>query len=94
MPASALTNRLSNRNSRNTLARDAPSDMRRAISRRRPLKRASKRLATLLHAISSTRLTAANRVVNAGRRLPVTSSGISLIDEVAVRSTLLGYAAA
>ena len=40
--------------------------MRKAISRRRPLKRASNRFATLLHAISSTRLTAANRVAKAG----------------------------
>src|SRR5256886_3333441 len=45
------------------------------FSRRRPLKRTSKRLATLLHAISKTNATAARRVANAGRKFPVTSSG-------------------
>lgn len=74
-PAKMLTSMLSKTKSRSTLARDAPRAMRNAISRRRPLKRTSKRLATLLQAIRSTKLTAASKVANAGRRSPLTSSG-------------------
>src|SRR5207245_6286842 len=74
-PATRLTSRLSKRNKRNTFVREAPSAIRSAISRERPLKRTSKRFATLLHAINRTQATAASKVANAGRKFPVTSSG-------------------
>ena len=45
---------------------EAPSDMRMAISRRRAVARVSIRLAILPHAISSTKITAPNSIVNAG----------------------------
>ena len=90
-PARMLTSKLSKMKSRNTPARDAPSAMRSAISRRRPLKRTSKRFATLLHAISRTNATAANKVANAGRRFPVTSSGSVLRVMVEELSILPGF---
>src|SRR5260370_35132585 len=62
-PAIALMSRLSKTNNRTMLVRDAPIDIRNAISRRRPLKRTSKRLATLLHAMSKTKLTQPKRVM-------------------------------
>src|SRR5438067_8117113 len=43
--------------------------IRNAISRRRPLKRTSNKLATLLHAMSNTKLTAAKRVAKPARKL-------------------------
>ena len=61
-PAITLTSKLSKTKSASTLVREAPMAMRNAISRRRPLKRTSNRLATLLHAISKTKLTAAKSV--------------------------------
>src|SRR6266853_1307503 len=61
-PAITLTNRLSKTKSRTTLAREAPIAMRNAISRRRPLKRTSRRFATLLQAISKTKQTAERTV--------------------------------
>ena len=90
-PAKTLTSKLSKMKSRNTLPRDAPNAIRSAISRRRPLKRTSKRFATLLHAISNTNATAASKVANAGRRSPVTSSGSVLRDMVDELSILPGY---
>ena len=61
-PANALTSKLSKTNNFTTLARDAPIAIRNAISRRRPLKRTNNRLATLLQAISKTKMTAAKSV--------------------------------
>jgi hypothetical protein len=69
-----LTSRLSKTKSRTTPLRDAPKAMRKAISRRRPVNLTSSRLATLLQAMSSTKLTAASSVKKAGRRLPTASS--------------------
>ena len=69
-----LTSVLSNTNKRTIPRRSAPSAMRNAISRLRPVKRTSNRFATLLHAMSNTALTAASSVRNAGRKSPVTSS--------------------
>ena len=57
------------------LVREAPIAIRNAISRRRPLKRTSRRLATLLQAINKTKLTAANSVTKPARKFRVTSSG-------------------
>ena len=51
--------------------REAPSDERTAISRRRDTPRASSRLATFTHAMSSTRPTAPNSNSSAGRTFPV-----------------------
>src|SRR5437762_11953828 len=56
-------------------AREAPIAIRNAISRRRPLKRTSNKLATLLHAISKTKLTAAKSVAKPARKVCVTSWG-------------------
>ena len=63
MPAITLTSTLSKTKSRKTLVREAPSAIRNAISRLRPLKRTSNRLATLLQAMSKTNPTAASKVV-------------------------------
>ena len=90
-PARMLTSKLSKMKSRNTLAREAPNAMRNAISRRRPVNRTSRRLATLLHAISITNATAASKVANAGRRFPVTSSGSALRVMTDELSILSGY---
>ena len=90
MPANTLTSTLSSTKSRNTLAREAPIAIRNAISRRRPLKRTSRRFATLLHAISRTNPTAASNVPNAGRRSPFTSSGSGLKNVVRSASILSG----
>jgi hypothetical protein len=73
-PAITLTSKLSATNKRMTLVREAPIANRNAISRRRPLKRTSNRLATLLHAISKTKLTAAKSVAKPARKFRVTSS--------------------
>ena len=51
----------------------APSADRTATSRRRPVPRASSRLATLTHAINSTRPTAASRTRSAGLVGPKTT---------------------
>jgi hypothetical protein len=72
-PAIKLTSKLSNTNNRTIPGREAPIAIRNAISRRRPLKRTSKRLATLLHAISKTKLTAAKSVAKPARKVCVTS---------------------
>jgi hypothetical protein len=72
-PAITLTSKLSKTNNRTTLEREAPIAIRKAISRRRPLKRTSKRFATLLQAISNTKQTAAKRVMNPARKFSVTS---------------------
>src|SRR5438046_7907506 len=61
-PAMTLTSKLSKTNKRATLVREAPIAIRNAISRRRPLKRKSNRLATLLTEISKTKLTDAKYV--------------------------------
>src|SRR4030095_3623732 len=58
-PAIRLATKLSQTKSLTILVRDAPTAIRSAISRRRLLKRTSKRFATLLHAISKTKQTAA-----------------------------------
>ena len=91
IPAITLISTLSKTKSRRTLARDAPSAMRNAISRRRPLKRTSNRLATLLHAISKTNATAASKVAKPGRRFAVTSSGNVLMMLPNSASILSGY---
>ena len=75
IPASKLMSTLSKTKRRSTLARDAPSAMRSEISRRRPLNRTRSRLATLLQAMSRTKVTAASSVAKPGRRFSVTSSG-------------------
>jgi hypothetical protein len=64
---------------RSSRPRPAPSAVRRAISRRRASDRAMRRLATLAHAISSTKATAAIRVSSAGFSVPnsSTSSGLA-----------------
>ena len=88
-PANTLTSKLSKTKRRIMLLREAPIAIRKAISRRRALKRTSRRLATLLHAISNTNATAASKVANAGRKFPVTSSGsvLSVItDELSILS--------
>ena len=82
LPAKTLTSKLSKTNSRTMLPRDAPIAIRSAISRRRPLKRTSKRFATLLHAISNTKQTAANSVAKPARIFSVTSCGSVLTDVV------------
>src|SRR5262249_15874283 len=89
-PARTLTSKLSHTNSLTILPRDAPIAMRSAISRRRPLKRTSKRFATLLHAISNTKQTAPKRVTNPVRIFSVTSCGSVLTDVVTVLSMLVG----
>ena len=73
------------------LVREAPIAIRNAISRRRPLKRTSNRLATLLQAINKTKLTAANSVTKPARKFRVTSSGNVLSIVVSVVSILFGY---
>ena len=60
-PAATPSSRLSARSCRNSRPRPAPSAARTAISCRRPVARASSRLATLTHAISSTSVTARNQ---------------------------------
>ncbi|PYJ02581.1 MAG: hypothetical protein DMF00_01245 [Verrucomicrobia bacterium] len=72
-------------------AREAPIAIRNAISRRRPLKRTSNKLATLLHAISNTKLTAAKRVAKPARKFRVTSSGSVRSVVVKTLSILFGY---
>ena len=93
-PAIALTSRLSNTNNRTMLVRDAPIAIRSAISRRRPLKRTSRRLATLLHAISKTKQTAAKSVAKPARKFSVTSWGNVLRVVVIELSILFGYCVA
>src|SRR6059058_4689899 len=75
IPANKLSSTLSKTKSRSTLARVAPSAMRNEISRRRPVNRTSSRFATLLHAMSKTKVTAASSVAKPGRKFSVTSSG-------------------
>jgi hypothetical protein len=65
--------------------------MRKAISRRRPLKRTSRRLATLLQAISRTKQTAARRVAKAGLRLPLMFSGKGISVVAQLVSSLDGF---
>jgi len=72
-PAIALTSTLSNTNNLTTLQREAPIAIRKAISRRRPLKRTRRRFATLLQAMSKTKQTAAKSVMNPARKFSVTS---------------------
>ena len=55
-------------------ARVAPTAARMAISRSRTVARASSRLATFTHAISSTKPTAPARISRVGRALPTRSS--------------------
>ena len=90
-PAIALTSKLSKTNSRTILVRDAPMAIRRAISRRRPLKRTSNRLATLLQAMSKTKLTAAKSVAKPACKFSVTSWGNVLSVVFNVLSILFGY---
>ena len=85
-PAMTLTVVLSSTKSRTTLRRSPPSAIRIAISRRRPVKRTSKRFATLLHAISKTAPTAMSNVTKAGRRSPVASSFAPTRTDVHVES--------
>ena len=92
LPAKTLTSKLSKTNSRTMPARDAPIAIRNAISRRRPLKRTSKRLATLLHAISNTKHTAANSVAKPARIFSVTSCGSVLTMSSAHCRSCLGNA--
>src|SRR5262245_20668175 len=89
-PAKRLTSKLSQTKSLTILLRDAPTAIRRAISRRRLLKRTSKRFATLLHAISNTKQTAAKSVAKPARMFSVTSWGSVLTDVPAVLSILFG----
>ena len=66
VPAAAST-RLSTRTWRTRRRRDAPSAARTAISRARTVARASSRLATLRHAVTSRSATAPSRTKSAGR---------------------------
>ena len=90
-PAMMLTSKLSKTKRRMMPARDAPIAIRNAISRRRPLKRTSNKFATLLHAISKTRVTAANSVAKPARKFSVTSSGSVFTVVVNPLSILFGY---
>jgi hypothetical protein len=89
-PAITLTNVLSSTNNRTMPILAAPTAMRRAISRRRPVKRTSNKFATLLHAISNTALTAASSVMKAGRNFPVTSSAAGISTDVQLLSAVSG----
>ncbi len=75
MPAATeLRSRLSTRNWRTSRPREAPRATRSPISCRRPVKRTSKRLATLAQATTSSRPTAASSVNNDEREAPMISS--------------------
>ena len=63
-PAIRLTSMLSKTKSRTTPPREAPSAMRNAISRRRPVNLTSSKFATLLHAIRNTNPTAPSKTKN------------------------------
>src|SRR5256885_1860440 len=78
IPANKLSSTLSKTKSLSTLARVAPSAMRNEISRRRPVNLTSSRFATLLQAMSKTKVTAASSVAKPGRKFSVTSSGNAL----------------
>jgi len=93
-PAARLRIVLSKMKRRTSPAREAPSAARSAISRRRPLKRTSNKLATLLHAMSKTAATAASSVRKAGRRVPVTSSAAFTSAGAQLPSKMPGYCAA
>src|SRR5262249_52347480 len=90
-PAITLTSKLSKTNKRAMLVREAPIAIRNAISRRRPLKRTSNRLATLLQAISKTKLTAAKSVAKPARKFRVTSLGKVRSVVTSALSMLFGY---
>src|SRR5436309_12295378 len=91
VPAIKLTSTLSKTKSRTTLAREAPIAIRQTISRRRPLNRTSSRLATLLQAISKTKLTAAKSVAKPARKFRVTASGNVRTVVTNALSILFGY---
>jgi hypothetical protein len=74
MPPSAESRMLSVSNCWMRRRRPAPSASLTAISLCREAERASSRLATLAHAIRSTRLTAPSRMSSAGRIVPTTTS--------------------
>ena len=92
-PAMTLTSKLSKTKRRMMPAREAPIAIRNAISRRRPLKRTSNKLATLLHAMSKTKVTAANSVMKPARKFSVTSSGSVFTVVVNPLSILFVYCA-
>ena len=71
-PPTSASTRLSVRSCRRRRERPAPIAVRSAISRSRVEARASRRLATLAQAISSTKATAASRTTIAGRIDPTT----------------------
>src|ERR1044071_2095939 len=89
--AITLTSKLSKTNKRAMLVREAPTAIRNAISRRRPLKRTSNKLATLLQAINKTKLTAAKSVAKPARKFRVTSSGKVRSVVTNALSMLFGY---
>ena len=93
IPANKLRSTLSKTKSRSTLARVPPSAMRNEISRRRPLNLTSSKLATLLHAMSRTNVTAASSVAKPGRRFSVTSSGNVFTTVPDLASIFPGYCA-
>ena len=63
----------------------------REISRRRPLNLTKSRLATLLQAIRRTNVTAANSVMNPGRKSSVTASGSGFATVPDFASIFSGY---
>ena len=93
IPASRLISTLSKTKRRKTLARFAPKAIRREISRRRPLNLTSSRFATLLQAISKTKVTAASKVAKPGRRFSVTASGSVFTTVPDLASIFSGYCA-